>query len=105
MSTLKNSGFGVVCRHCQRTLGQPFCAYCKTYAMRCIICQMPVRGLSSFCLACGHGGHSEHIREWFAIESVCPTGCGCSCTEQLFSLFSTPSLPLCRCKNTHLFCF
>ena len=36
-------------------------------------------GSSSFCLACGHGGHAFHVDEWFKTHDMCPTGCGCYC--------------------------
>lgn len=48
--------------------------------MTCALCHLPVKGLSSFCLTCGHGGHSHHMLDWFRTESLCPSGCGCACT-------------------------
>ena len=39
-----------------------------------------VRGLYVWCQGCNHGGHLEHMREWFNNEAMCPTGCGHSCT-------------------------
>ena len=38
-----------------------------------------VSGWSSFCLACGHGGHTVHMMEWFKSYEECPAGCGCLC--------------------------
>ena len=38
-------------------------------------------GSSTFCLSCGHGGHSKHMMEWFSKYSTCPAGCDCSCLE------------------------
>ncbi|KAI9144603.1 hypothetical protein BKA69DRAFT_809018 [Paraphysoderma sedebokerense] len=47
---------------------------------RCSICHLSVKGLTIFCPVCGHGGHAEHIRDWFAEgNKACPTGCGCKC--------------------------
>jgi hypothetical protein len=37
--------------------------------------------MSTFCLKCGHGGHEDHLRQWFSKEVVCPAGCGCACME------------------------
>ena len=37
------------------------------------------QGLSSFCVRCGHGGHTTHMRDWFEESEECPTGCGCKC--------------------------
>ena len=34
-----------------------------------------------FCMTCGHGGHAAHLRAWFEVETVCPTGCGCWCKQ------------------------
>ncbi|RPA99780.1 hypothetical protein L873DRAFT_1767099 [Choiromyces venosus 120613-1] len=34
----------------------------------------------NFCLACGHGMHAGHAKEWFGLRRVCPVpGCGCQC--------------------------
>lgn len=30
---------------------------------------------------CGHGGHAEHVKEWFETNRDCPTGCGCRCGD------------------------
>eukprot|EP00760_Papus_ankaliazontas_P008183 PhM_4_TR13685/c0_g1_i1/m.75351 len=45
----------------------------------CAICQMRVKGLIHICRLCGHGGHREHLLEWFQTESECPAACGCLC--------------------------
>ena len=47
----------------------------------CVVC---AAGLSNFCLVCGHGGHTGHMMEWFVSQTVCPTGCGCSCMKENF---------------------
>ena len=39
-------------------------------------------GASTFCLACGHGGHTQHMLDWFRNEAWCPTGCGCECERE-----------------------
>lgn len=46
---------------------------------QCAICCNPVRGACTWCPTCGHGGHVEHIMDWFQTNDVCPTGCGCIC--------------------------
>lgn len=58
-----------------------WCQPCKDYALVCFICQLPVRGSGYFCSTCGHGGHSDHIKNWFDISSECAAGCGCRCAE------------------------
>ncbi|KAH9861293.1 hypothetical protein IAQ61_011030 [Plenodomus lingam] len=36
--------------------------------------------LMVFCMACTHGFHGHHAREWFARHSMCPVpDCGCMC--------------------------
>ncbi|KAI8902794.1 hypothetical protein BC833DRAFT_616326 [Globomyces pollinis-pini] len=49
----------------------------------CIICRLPCRGISTFCLRCLHGGHAKCMRKWFEVsDSVgCATGCNCECLE------------------------
>ncbi len=48
----------------------------------CSVCQLALRGIGIYCIACGHGGHPEHISAWFeAGNEACPTGCGCRCLE------------------------
>lgn len=75
------------CAKCQAPLndaGSRTCTQCnrkrKTAgAFQCTICHVGVRGLSSFCLICHHGGHAAHYRKWFQVEQECPSGCGCQC--------------------------
>lgn len=45
----------------------------------CVICRLPVRGLTNMCLRCNHGGHALHMQDWFAFNETCPRGCGCVC--------------------------
>lgn len=41
----------------------------------------PVKGLYVWCQGCGHGGHLQHLKDWFDGNSLCPTaGCGHICT-------------------------
>ncbi|XP_071561781.1 GATOR2 complex protein MIOS-B [Temnothorax nylanderi] len=36
----------------------------------------------SWCLTCKHGGHSEHIAQWFRQHTECPvTSCNCRCSS------------------------
>lgn len=55
------------------------CHNCKKYSLYCSICRCPVRGSSSFCMKCSHGGHVNHYNTWFDDYDFCPTGCGCKC--------------------------
>ena len=45
----------------------------------CAVCNTAVRGLYVWCQGCGHGGHLEHLRGWFANHTECPAGCGHQC--------------------------
>ncbi|KAF2074004.1 hypothetical protein CYY_004680 [Polysphondylium violaceum] len=72
--------FAIECTKCFRKLPNYYCDRCKIYAVKCSICNISVRGLSSFCIFCGHGGHTTHIKDWFNKNIKCPTGCGCSCS-------------------------
>ncbi|ESO82861.1 hypothetical protein LOTGIDRAFT_184651 [Lottia gigantea] len=74
----RNYEFVVSCHQCNQTTDSPQCAY-NHIALKCSICRTGVKGAANFCLTCGHGGHSQHILDWFEEEDLCPTGCGCSC--------------------------
>ncbi|KAG8231519.1 hypothetical protein J437_LFUL011557, partial [Ladona fulva] len=70
------------CQHCSQTVRAAHCLYCKRLSLLCVICHVSVRGCSNFCLVCGHGGHMNHMNDWFAQEGLCPSGCGCRCLQQ-----------------------
>jgi len=46
---------------------------------KCSICRLLVRGLSIQCFICGHGGHLNHLQNWFKKNQQCASGCGCIC--------------------------
>jgi hypothetical protein len=51
-----------------------------------------VTGMYAWCQGCGHGGHLQHMDEWFQKESVCPVGMNsfsCVCSSS-FSLNFLP---------------
>eukprot|EP00026_Physarum_polycephalum_P000310 Phypoly_transcript_00310.p1 GENE.Phypoly_transcript_00310~~Phypoly_transcript_00310.p1 ORF type:complete len:1416 (+),score=192.66 Phypoly_transcript_00310:632-4879(+) len=53
--------FSVICSSCDQGLKDNFfCSSCKTYGFKCAICNLSVKGLSNFCILCGHGGHAHH---------------------------------------------
>ncbi|CDW89483.1 wd repeat-containing protein 59 [Stylonychia lemnae] len=65
------------------------CNSCDKISVKCAICDLNVMGLMFVCIHCYHGGHYEHIKEWFTRKSSknqsqpnymipCPTGCGCT---------------------------
>lgn len=48
----------------------------------CSICRIPCRGIYSFCGVCFHGGHIDHIKNWFNHHDECPYGCGHRCKDR-----------------------
>lgn len=77
---------------CVQPTNDPVCGSCRDFAVKCSICQLVVRGQSMFCMTCGHGGHAEHLRDWFEHESSCPTGCGCWCKQATGNLAPFPMM-------------
>lgn len=71
----------VSCPRCSSsgTVTNNICSKCHDYAFRCSICDNAVRGMFTVCALCGHGGHLDHIMQWFGQHTKCPTGCGCTC--------------------------
>uniref|UniRef100_A0A8D8YFZ7 WD repeat-containing protein 59 n=1 Tax=Cacopsylla melanoneura TaxID=428564 RepID=A0A8D8YFZ7_9HEMI len=74
------------CIMCKEPSRDPRCPKCKALTVQCVICHLSVRGVTNFCLVCGHGGHTNHMAMWFASETVCASGCGCSCLEECASV-------------------
>lgn len=69
----------------KRLMRRNWCRNCQNFGILCCICNLPVRTSGSFCFSCGHGGHSQHMRDWFEISSFCPSGCGCRCADSSLS--------------------
>ncbi|XP_037550788.1 GATOR complex protein WDR59 [Nematolebias whitei] len=78
----KGIEFGVYCCHCRSQARGTQCAVCKRLTFQCAVCHVAVRGSSNFCLSCGHGGHTNHMMDWFRRQDECPAGCGCQCLLQ-----------------------
>eukprot|EP00698_Gefionella_okellyi_P024494 TRINITY_DN8660_c0_g1_i1.p1 TRINITY_DN8660_c0_g1~~TRINITY_DN8660_c0_g1_i1.p1 ORF type:complete len:804 (+),score=133.76 TRINITY_DN8660_c0_g1_i1:32-2413(+) len=74
----------VSCARCgSKASNSLVCSKCRLLRFPCSICNVAVRGLSTFCGTCGHGGHVSHLRNWFGKNESCPTGCGCKCPQHL----------------------
>eukprot|EP00004_Rigifila_ramosa_P023412 TRINITY_DN6563_c0_g1_i4.p1 TRINITY_DN6563_c0_g1~~TRINITY_DN6563_c0_g1_i4.p1 ORF type:complete len:501 (-),score=77.02 TRINITY_DN6563_c0_g1_i4:25-1527(-) len=59
-----------------------YCEKCKALAAPCPVCDLPVRGMYSWCQGCGHGGHAAHIQQWFSKNRQCPfPGCAHTCID------------------------
>lgn len=63
----------------------------KKSFLHCSLCRIPVKGLVSYCPNCNHGGHVEHIQNWFKSHEACPAGCNCKCSS--FMVFYPVSSP------------
>lgn len=78
----KSTSYATSCPTCNKPLLKKSgvtCDRCKKPTAKCSICLLPVKGTYAWCQGCGHGGHSDHLREWFASNQACPTGCGHLC--------------------------
>ena len=61
--------------------GSVLCGRCTSFPLTCAVCACSIRGIGTFCIVCGHGGHAKHLSAWFEQHSECPAGCGCRCSE------------------------
>lgn len=72
----------VSCAACTKQLQRSawLCDHCHTseHAL-CSVCNQVVRGMYVWCQGCAHGGHINHMREWFNGNRQCPAGCGHFC--------------------------
>ncbi|KAJ1772303.1 SEA (Seh1-associated) complex subunit [Coemansia sp. RSA 1843] len=70
----------------QPDVGMSLCTVCKRKSNSCVVCQEPVTSRFIWCQGCGHGGHANHMAEWFdeMKQGDCPSGCGHIC-QPLFS--------------------
>ncbi|XP_032663796.1 GATOR complex protein WDR24 isoform X2 [Odontomachus brunneus] len=70
------------CLACTKPLQRSawLCDRCHTseHAL-CSVCHQVVRGIYVWCQGCTHGGHINHMSEWFNCNRQCPTGCGHTC--------------------------
>ncbi|KAJ2551344.1 SEA (Seh1-associated) complex subunit [Coemansia sp. RSA 1878] len=86
-----NSTISMSCSQCgskvepDREEGLARCSECDSWANSCVVCSMWVRGRFVWCKGCGHGGHAEHLWEWFdgMGQEQCPSGCGHACAPTL----------------------
>ncbi|GAA5968489.1 hypothetical protein JCM11641_007655 [Rhodosporidiobolus odoratus] len=71
------------CAHCGAYVrsGEEACTRChrRQRAVPCILCHIPINGLTQSCSMCQHVGHLNCLELWFSANEACPTGCGCSC--------------------------
>lgn len=79
--------FTTRCKYCLKFSKKKSCITCRKPTLNCVICHISVRGLANGCVYCGHGGHTNHLLEWFQKKDVCPTGCGCRCLFESENMF------------------
>ncbi|XP_055380424.1 GATOR complex protein WDR24 [Condylostylus longicornis] len=75
-STTAHTGCGECGRAIESVVGW-YCSKCKTTS-KCCVCGLVVRGLYAWCRGCSHGGHIEHLKQWFSVQEKCPK-CGHMC--------------------------
>lgn len=79
--------FVVQCTLCKNPLkDRLYCVQCKLYCLKCSLCNSTVRGAAHVCLKCGHGGHANHLFEWFSCETTCAANCNCFCQFETMSI-------------------
>ncbi|KTW26776.1 hypothetical protein T552_02777 [Pneumocystis carinii B80] len=42
-----------------------YCKHCRNIPNGCTICDIPVKGQYLWCQSCGHGGHTQCLKNWF----------------------------------------
>lgn len=62
------------------------CEHCNKPTNTCSVCHQIVKGIYVWCQGCGHGGHIQHMYEWFEKkkQAVCPAACAHLCTARDF---------------------
>lgn len=78
--------FIVRCVKCNSVMKDGFCVQCQQFSLKCSLCYSTVRGAALVCLKCGHGGHANHLIEWFSVETLCALNCGCCCLFETMSI-------------------
>lgn len=53
----------------------------SSLTMICSICKVKVSGFARFCVKCFHGGHEDHVVEWFKMHRSCPRCVSCECVN------------------------
>ncbi|KAJ2654293.1 SEA (Seh1-associated) complex subunit, partial [Coemansia sp. RSA 1200] len=68
-------------------VGLSQCTECQRKSNSCAVCQEPVAARFIWCQGCGHGGHADHMAEWFEEmkQGDCPSGCGHVCQPILLA--------------------
>ncbi|XP_056639575.1 GATOR complex protein WDR59 isoform X1 [Diorhabda sublineata] len=76
------------CKDCLKPTRFGNCKTCRKLTMKCIVCDISVRGSANTCAYCGHGGHTKCLKWWFSFKDICLTGCGCKCLIEAAEIFT-----------------
>lgn len=76
------------CKDCLKPSRNRLCSSCKKLTLKCILCDISVRGSANCCISCGHGGHTSCLNWWFSFKDTCVTGCQCRCLIQTAGMLS-----------------
>lgn len=60
--------FVTECSGCNKAKRTSACGPCQRPVLFCTLCRIPVKGAANACLACGHGGHLMHMKQWFQVS-------------------------------------
>jgi hypothetical protein len=67
-------------RGCHKSL--PSCCVCLEPLKLSIASSGQSEDWTVWCSTCRHGGHKNHLRDWFDVYKECPVaGCACLCAE------------------------
>lgn len=62
--------FVAECVGCNNPKRTSACSTCQRPVLFCALCCLPIKGASSACLVCGHGGHLIHMMRWFEVKRI-----------------------------------
>lgn len=68
----KHLTLNVCCGSCGKMLVGGKCQNCNIEAHICVICRLPCKGSYLWLSKCGHGGHIDHLKQWFRSKPYCP---------------------------------
>jgi len=69
----QSTSIRISCGKCGSVLQKgTVCDNCKSRTNICTICHLPVFGCYFWCQKCGHGGHMDHMINWFKKYGYCP---------------------------------
>lgn len=99
----ESTSMSTACHHCGKAIASSgpipafwVCNRCRKLQGGCSICHLPVKGRYAWCQGCGHGGHIDHIRDWFlrgAADSISEAA------DAMLAKYSDPAAPVVRSRS------